>query len=172
MGAPLVIVMGVSGSGKTTVGVRLAERLGVPFQEGDDLHDAASIEHMRQGLPLDDAARGPWLARIGAWLDARLASEGGGVITCSALRVAAREGLRRDGVRFVYLRVPAPTLVSRVLTRHHPFMPPTLLPSQLAAFEEPTPDEGVLTVEATGDVDANVARIVTLLGATRRRKEV
>ncbi len=163
--SPIIVLCGVSGSGKSSVGKMLAAELGAPFLEGDELHDPASIASMRAGVPLTEDARAPWLARIRHWIDARLAAGNTGVIACSALTHAARSLLRRDGVVLVLLRVPADTLETRVRERHHAFMPASLLQSQLDTFEPPRPDEHVLVVDAaedvTGTTRAVLARLLT-----------
>ena len=168
--APLVVMMGVSGSGKSTVGVGVAQALGVPFQEGDDFHDAASVERMKAGQPLDDAARAPWLVRIAAWLDRQLASgpdSRGGVVTCSALRRAARDALRADrpDVKLVYLAVSEPVLRERLQQRRHAFMPASLLSSQLEALMPPVPEEDVLRVDGDGSLEETVQAVLDALAA-------
>src|ERR1700722_17662389 len=110
MAVSAVVVMGVSGAGKTTIARALAERLGWDFAEGDDLHPAANVAKMAAGQPLNDADRAPWLAAVGDWIDAELAAGRSGVITCSALKRAYRDRLRRPAVRFVYLAVDADEL--------------------------------------------------------------
>ena len=140
MTAQVVVVMGVSGSGKTTVAREVASAMGWPFQEGDALHPRPpTVDKMARGEPLDDADRAPWLDRVAAWIDARRQDGGGGVITCSALKRAYREriGNGRPGVRIVYLSGDHATLEAHVRGRHHEFMPATLLDSQLATLEPP-----------------------------------
>jgi gluconokinase len=162
-----LVVMGVSGSGKTTVAELLAKQLGWPYMEGDRLHPPANVEKMRQGIPLTDADRAPWLDRIGEELK-RWAAEGrSGVMTCSALRRAYRDRIRsaRPDVRFVYLKGSQTLIESRVAARHHEYMPASLLKSQFATLEEPTPDEpGVVTVDADGSADQEVAAAIAALG--------
>ena len=161
-----LVVMGVSGSGKTTVAERLAERLRWPFLEGDRLHPEANVEKMRQGIPLDDSDRAPWLDRIGAELKNWAAEGRSGVLACSALKRAYRDRLRaaRPDVRFVYIKGSEALIASRVAARKHEYMPASLLKSQFAALEEPTPDEGVITVDATGTPEAEVAAVLAALG--------
>jgi carbohydrate kinase (thermoresistant glucokinase family) len=154
--------MGVSGSGKSTVGARLAQRLGWDFAEGDDFHPAANVAKMAAGQPLSDADREPWLAAIAAWIDAELQAGHRGVITCSALKRDYRDKLRRADVRFVYLRVARAELERRLTGRPGHFMPATLLDSQLAALEPPSADEAALTVDAD-DPEQSVETIVTAL---------
>lgn len=145
-GPTAVIVMGVSGCGKSTVGALLAEALGCPFLEGDTLHDPAAIEQMRRGIPLTDDDRWPWLDRIGH-AASRLAVSGGAiVVACSALRRAYRERLQAAiGVptRFVMLDNTREEIQRRLLARAHAFMPSTLLDSQFATLERPADDEPV-----------------------------
>jgi gluconokinase len=158
----VLVVMGVSGSGKTTVGARLAQRLGWDFAEGDDFHPAANVAKMAAGHALTDADRGPWLEAIAAWIDAELQAGRRGVITCSALKRRYRDELRRAGVRFVYLRVARAELELRLTNRPGHFMPASLLDSQLAALEPPGTDEAALTVEAD-DPEQTVESIVAAL---------
>jgi len=160
-----VVVMGVSGSGKTTVAELLATKLGWRFIEGDRLHPPANVEKMRQGIPLTDADRAPWLDRIGEELK-RWAAEGeSGVLTCSALKRAYRDRIRaaRPDVRFVYLKGSEALIASRVAARHHEYMPASLLRSQFAAFEEPTPDEGVIVIDAAAAPEDEAAAAIAAL---------
>lgn len=159
--------MGVSGSGKSSVGALLAERLGVPFEEGDALHPAANVAKMAAGRPLDDDDRWPWLDAIGAWVAARVADGTGGVVSCSALRRVYRERLAAAGgsaIRFVYLRASEATIAARLSHRVGHFMPAALLPSQFATLEEPSQDEGVTTVNTDGlTIDEVVTEVVASL---------
>jgi gluconokinase len=138
-----VVVMGVSGSGKTTVGEALAAALGVPFVDGDALHPAANVAKMAAGIPLDDADRAPWLDAIAAVL-----ATGPVVVACSALKRAYRDRLRAGSpeLELVFLEVDPATLLDRMTHRRH-FMPPSLLDSQLAALEPPALDEHAITVD-------------------------
>ncbi|MDP6953755.1 MAG: gluconokinase, partial [Alphaproteobacteria bacterium] len=135
----VIIVMGVAGCGKTTIGKRLADRLGAAFEEGDAYHDAANVEKMRAGTPLSDADRAPWLARLSAMIDDRLAEGRRTVLACSALKAAYRDVLigERDGVALVHLTGDETLIRSRLEARHNHYMPPTLLTSQLATLEPP-----------------------------------
>jgi gluconokinase len=146
MAYPRIVVTGVAGSGKTTVGIALAQRLGVEFADGDDLHPAENVAKMARGEPLTDADREPWLERIEQWLGARES----GVLACSGLRRAFRDLLRegRDVV-LVYLRVSPEVAQARCALRIDHFFPAELLDSQFAALEEPGPDEDVLVADAT-----------------------
>ena len=163
----VLIVMGVSGSGKTTIAVDLAKRLGWPFQEGDELHPPANVEKMRSGIPLDDADRWPWLDRVAAWIDARLADGHGGIVTCSALKRSYRDRLLgvRLGVRFVFLHASPEVLAARLAARRGHYMPASLLGSQIATLELPTPDEHPLTIEVGGTPDEVVDAIMEKLAA-------
>jgi gluconokinase len=164
-----VIVMGVSGCGKSTVGRVLAQRLGWPYVDGDDLHPAANVAKMAAGHPLTDADRWPWLAAIRRQLDTWETAGSDGVLACSALHRAYRDVLR-DGpgeVRFVFLDVDAAVLAERVAHRVGHFMPGDLLASQLATLEAPTRDEHAIriVVHDNPDVDDVVDEIVSRLPA-------
>lgn len=161
----VIVVMGVSGAGKTTVGKALAERCGYLFEDGDDLHPAANIEKMKSGQPLDDADRAPWLANVRGWIDARFAEGRSGVIACSALKQQYRIDLAacRAGPRLVLLEGPRALLLKRLAARKGHFMPIALLDSQLAAFEPPSADEDILTVNIAPPVDRIVSEIVAAL---------
>jgi gluconokinase len=160
----LLVVMGATGSGKTTVGTRLAERLGLPFVEGDDYHDGAGIARMRRGEPLDDTSREPWLDRLNRVLRVHAGSEGA-VLACSALTDAYRQRLTRgiDGVRFVLLRADESLLRRRLAARRGHFAGPELVPSQLAMLEPPA--EAVV-VDAGKSPDEIVEEIVETLAAS------
>jgi carbohydrate kinase (thermoresistant glucokinase family) len=144
----VLVLMGVSGSGKSTVARELQRLLGWPFQEGDDLHPPANVAKMRAGRPLDDADRRPWLAAVAHWIDTRLAAGEPGIITCSNLKRAYRAVTigDRHGVTLVYLKGEAPLIYDRVMRRKHAYMPPSLLESQLATLEEPGEDEHPIVV--------------------------
>jgi carbohydrate kinase (thermoresistant glucokinase family) len=147
---PLVLVlMGVAGSGKTTVAAILAERLGWAFEEGDALHPPENVEKMRAGHPLDDADRAPWLARVAGWVAGRLDAGACGVITCSALKRRYREAIARGrgGVLFVHLSGSRDQIADRLAARQGHFMPANLLTSQLETLEEPGPDEPAIRVD-------------------------
>lgn len=158
-----LVVMGVSGVGKTVVGEGLAGALDVPFGEGDFFHPPANIARMAAGEPLDDADRAPWLDRVAGWLAAHPA----GVVACSALKRAYRDRLRvaAPDARFVLLEVAPDLLRQRLGARPGHFMPATLLASQLATLEPLGPDEGGIAVPSTGSVDATVAAILTRLAS-------
>ena len=135
----VVVVMGVAGCGKTTIGKRLAEALDATFEEGDAYHDAANVVKMRAGTPLTDADRGPWLARLAAMIDDRLAEGRRTVLACSALKASYREVLLgdRDGVALVHLTGDEAPIRTRLKARRDHYMPPSMLTSQLATLELP-----------------------------------
>ena len=148
----IVVVMGVSGSGKSTVAALLAAALGCQFQEGDDLHPPENVAKMRGGTPLTDADRMPWLHKIAEEIDGWRARGECGVLTCSALKRSYRDiiiGDRRDVV-LVYLRGTRERIHQRMVARHGHFMPLALLDSQFATLEEPTPDEHPITIGIDG----------------------
>jgi gluconokinase len=153
---PLVVVMGVSGSGKSTVGAALAQRLRVPFADADDLHPPENIAKMTAGHALEDHDRVPWLEAVGEWLAAHEAE--GGVIACSALKHAYRARLRRQAPRIeiLHLHGSSEVIARRQASRSGHFMPVTLLDSQLATLEPLTPEEHGLVV----DVDQSVEAII------------
>jgi len=161
--APLVVVMGVSGSGKSTVGAALGQRLSVPFADADDFHPAANIAKMAAGHALDDDDRRPWLEAIGEWLAEHDAA--GGVISCSALKHAYRDRLRRHAPRawFVHLSGSREVIARRQAARPGHFMPSSLLDSQFATLEDLGPDEAGVVVDVDQSVDAIVAQVVAEL---------
>jgi gluconokinase len=163
MPKPVLVVMGVSGSGKSTLAALLAQRLGWPLQEGDALHPQANVDKMAAGQPLDDADRQPWLRRVGAWIDQRAAAGEPGIVTCSALRRAYRDVLRRDFVRFVHLTGDRRLLAQRMQDRNGHFMPPSLLDSQLATLEAPSADEAAITIDIALTPEAQVAGVVAYI---------
>ena len=160
-----VVVMGVSGSGKTTVAVELAKRLGWEFTEGDDHHPAANVEKMRAGTPLDDADREPWLRALAGWIGEREQAGTSCVLTCSALKRSYRDLLRRGNgsVFFAHVAVPEQVLIGRVTARTGHYMPPSLLTSQLATLEPLQDDEPGITVSGTGEPTGVVDAIVKAL---------
>jgi gluconokinase len=164
----IVIVMGVSGSGKTTVAVLLAAALGCQFREGDELHPRANVEKMSAGTPLTDADRLPWLQRIAGEIDGWRARGESGVITCSALKRSYRDILigDRPDVTLVYLKGSHEVIRQRMAARHEHFMPVALLDSQFAALQEPTPDERAIVVDVGGAPDEIATEIVRRLERT------
>jgi gluconokinase len=165
METAVVAIMGVSGSGKTTIGRALAQRLGWPYKEGDELHPPANVAKMRSGIPLTDADRWPWLRLVAAWIDDRRAAGEPGIITCSLLKRAYRDLVidARPGVRLMFLRGDKRVIAARIAERRGHFMPSSLLDSQFATLEEPGPDEHPLLVEVGGAVEATVERAARLL---------
>jgi carbohydrate kinase (thermoresistant glucokinase family) len=161
----IAIVMGVSGSGKTTVAIMLARALGVAFLEGDDLHPRSNVEKMRSGTPLTDEDRWPWLRAIAARIDEWRAADKAGVVTCSALKRSYRDILigNRPEVRLVYLRGSQQLIHERMAARHEHFMPVGLLDSQFATLQEPGADERPIVVDVGGTPEQVVAEIVRQL---------
>jgi gluconokinase len=151
-----IVVMGVSGSGKSTVGAALAGRLRVPFEDADDLHPQANIDKMTRGEALDDHDRWPWLERIGEWLSEHAA---GGVLACSALKRRYRDQLRHHcpDVEFLHLAGGRELIERRQSSRPGHFMPASLLTSQFETLEPLAPDERGVVVEVSGSVDEIVA---------------
>jgi gluconokinase len=162
MGSLTVLVMGVSGSGKSTVGALLATALGLRFVDGDSLHPESNRRKMAEGIPLSDADRQPWLAAVGAVL-----AQGGVVMACSALRRSYRDRLRSaaSDLRLVYLRGSRDLLHQRVDARQHEFMPPALLDSQLATLEPPAADENAIVADVALAPDAIVGIVTSALGS-------
>ena len=155
--------MGVSGSGKTTIGAALARALGVEFVEGDDLHPPANVRRMQQGIPLTDADRRPWLAALARRLRAAHGAARGLVVACSALKRSYRDLLRSEGaaqVRFVYLSGSKDVITQRMTGRRGHFMPVSLLDSQFATLEEPAADEAAWVSDIRESPDAIVAALV------------
>jgi carbohydrate kinase (thermoresistant glucokinase family) len=144
----VLVVMGVSGSGKSTIGAMLAHRLHWLYEDGDWFHPKKNIEKMHHGEPLNDEDRWPWLHAIADWIDATRRSGNHGVVACSALRRSYRDiliGPRRD-VRLIYLKGDQDLIARRVAARADHFMPAALLDSQFAALQEPAPDERAITI--------------------------
>jgi gluconokinase len=157
----IVIVMGVSGSGKSTTGAALARTLGWPFVEGDDLHPPANVAKMAAGIPLTDDDRWPWLDRIVDELRALSKTSPDIVVACSALKQCYRDRLAPAGdVRFVHLHGDRETIAARLATRHHRYMPATLLDSQFATLELPA---DAIVVDIRDDVDTQVRKIIAAL---------
>ena len=159
-----VVVMGVSGAGKSTVGVLLATALGGVFADGDAFHSPANIAKMAAGLPLTDADRAPWLALIAVWIGQRTAAAPG-VVACSALRRAYRRVLiaGRPGVALVYLAGEHDLVAARQAARPGHYMPASLIDSQFATLEPPDADEHAITVSVAEPPAAIVARIMARL---------
>ena len=166
MGLQHIVVMGVSGCGKTTVGERLAAVLGWPFDEGDSFHPAANVAKMSAGVPLDDADRWPWLAILAARIGEKEAAGTSSLVSCSALRHSYRDVLRGGAprVRFLHLHGSRAVLGARLAARRAHFFPPALLDSQFAALEPLGPDEDGVVVDVALDTDAQVASALAGLG--------
>lgn len=166
-GPCVLVVMGVSGAGKSTVAAALAASLGWPFKEGDELHPPSNVRKMHAGSPLTDDDRAPWLAAVKRWIDARLDSHESGVVTCSALKRAYRTLLvgGRNDVRIVYLHADKAIIEARLRARAGHFMPADLLGSQWRTLEEPGADERAITVDVADGVDAAVGSILRWLRA-------
>jgi gluconokinase len=161
-----LVVMGVSGSGKTTVGVEVAKALGVAFFDGDDLHSPAARAKMTAGTPLTDEDRAPWLDRIGLLLADDAAHPNGAIVACSALRRAYRDRLRAivgASLRFVFLSADKTLMRERVAARKGHYMPASLVDSQFAALESPEGEADVLTLRADADVADNVREAIDRL---------
>jgi gluconokinase len=166
MQATTLVVMGVSGSGKSTVAAELVRLTGWPFAEGDDFHSAANVAKMRAGDPLTDADRKPWLDALAAWIGSRESAGESGIVTCSALRRSYRDRLRagHPSVYFICLAVPSSELAARLERRVGHYMPGSLLASQLALYEPLGEDEPGITLDATAptpEIAAAVLRAVT-----------
>ncbi|GBR70038.1 gluconokinase [Gluconobacter kanchanaburiensis] len=157
-----LVIMGVSGTGKTTIASGLATRLGWRFQEGDALHPPANVEKMSAGQPLTDTDRAPWLALCHEWLRAQVEAEQGAVLTCSALKRAYREQLAGEGlpIEFVHIDTSADALAERLKRREGHFMPASLLPSQLATLEVPGDDEPVIRVSGEKHPDLVLEELI------------
>ncbi len=161
----ILIVAGVAGSGKTTVGALLAGRLHWRFADADSFHPEANVAKMRAGIPLTDEDRLPWLRAVAGWMDDQIAAGQSGVVACSALKRAYRDLLLsgRPLATMVFLQVSRDALVRRLSSRPGHFFPEKLLDSQLETLEPPAPGERVRTVPADGDSAQIVAEIVKLL---------
>ena len=163
MRSGLYVMMGVTGSGKSTVGAGLARALEVPFIDADDLHPRQNVERMAAGIPLTDEDRRPWLLAIAARLREAQGAGRGLVVACSALKRSYRDLLRSGApdLRFVHLVGSRALLAERMMQRRGHYMPPSLLDSQLNTLEEPSPDEDVWTCDIRQTPEAIVADLVT-----------
>ncbi len=157
-----IVIMGVTGAGKSTIGSLLSERLNRPLVEGDSLHPSANIEKMSRGTPLNDDDRLPWLKAIAARIDVARRTRQPIVVTCSALKRSYRDILTdgHDDVRFVYLKGSRDLIAGRLAARKDHFMPPQLLDSQMAALQEPAADEPSTVIAIDGSPDDIVNSIV------------
>lgn len=161
---PVLVVMGVSGSGKSTVAALLAGQLGWDLEEGDDLHPSENVEKMAAGIPLNDEDRAPWLDTVSSWIIEHVMAGVPGIITCSALKRRYRDVLREDNVIFVHLAGSKHLIGNRLSARLDHFMPTSLLDSQLATLEVPEADERHITIDAGRSPAAEAAEIVERLG--------
>jgi gluconokinase len=152
----IIVVMGVAGAGKTTVGRALAEKLGCEFLDADSLHSAANIAKMRSGIPLTDVDRWPWLNAVARAIDEFILSGRSAVVACSALKQKYRNVLARPEVKLVYLKIDSALAQERARVRHHEFMPATLVESQFAELEEP---KAALVVSAALPLEQAVEQI-------------
>jgi gluconokinase len=161
----VLIVMGVSGSGKSTIGALLARRLQWEFQDADWFHPASNVDKMHNGIALTDEDRWPWLRAVAAWIDKARGSGGHGVVACSALKRRYRDVLIGDraDIRLVYLKGDETLIARRIATRHEHFMPRSLLHSQFEALEEPGPDERPIIASIEPEPREIVARILSAL---------
>ncbi|MHC6221605.1 gluconokinase [Arthrobacter sp. MMS24-S77] len=161
---PVLVIMGVSGSGKSTVAGVLAGRLGWDLAEGDDLHPEANVAKMQAGHALSDEDRWPWLDIIADWIKERTAAGKPGIITCSALKKRYRDVLRGEGVVFVFLQGSKDKISDRLASRHGHFMPPSLLESQFDALEEPTEEENHISLCVSASPSEEADEIIERLG--------
>jgi gluconokinase len=161
----VMVVMGVSGSGKSTIGALLARRLRWEFEDADWLHPAANVDKMHNGIPLTDEDRRPWLEAVAAWIDKTRSAGGRAVVACSALKRRYRDVLVGDraDVRLVYLKGDETLIERRIATRHEHFMPRSLLHSQFEALEEPGREENPIIVSIEPQPREIVTRILSAL---------
>ena len=161
------VVMGVSGSGKTLIGSRFAQALGIEFVEGDSYHPPSNIKKMISGIPLNDVDREGWLHAIGQRIRLSNDSEAGVVVSCSALKRSYRDTIRREGgrVRFVFLRGERGLIADRIKQRTDHFMPPSLLDSQFSTLEEPAPDEDAWVVDISRTPQEIVSSLIARASA-------
>ncbi len=171
VGKTVLLLMGVAGSGKTTIALELQRILNWPYIDGDDLHPPANVEKMRAGHPLNDEDRWPWLRAIAGWIDDRIAAGEPGIITCSDLKRAYRDITvgNRKGVMLVYLRGDETLIADRISKRNHRYMPPSLLTSQFETLEEPTEDEHPVAVSVRGGVVETVIELLQKVAAFQHK---
>jgi gluconokinase len=165
-GVTAIVVMGVSGAGKSTVGRLIAARLDCPFRDADSFHPPANIAKMKSGAPLTDEDRWPWLAAIAAWIAEHRVAGTTCVVTCSALKRAYRDIVtdeQRADVRLIYLKGGFELIAARLAARKGHFMPPALLRSQFDALEEPTADEQTITAPIDATPEQIAARVIDQL---------
>jgi gluconokinase len=163
----ILIVAGVSGSGKTTVGALVAGRLHWRFADADTFHPASNVAKMRAGIPLTDADRRPWLQAITTWMDERIAQHEPAVVTCSALKRCYRDTLLdgRPEARMIFLSATPDEVARRLAVRHDHFFPSQLAASQFDTLEPPQPDERAVTVMPSGDLEDMVMAIIAMVPA-------
>ncbi|MBO1266804.1 gluconokinase [Arthrobacter cavernae] len=161
---PVLVIMGVSGSGKSTVAGVLAGRLGWDLAEGDDLHPEANVAKMQAGQPLSDEDRRPWLETIAAWIRSHADPGTPAIITCSALKKRYRDILRGEGVVFVFLQGSKDKISDRLASRHGHFMPASLLESQFEALEAPTEDENYISLCVSASPAEEAEEVIKRLG--------
>jgi gluconokinase len=165
-GLTAIVVMGVSGAGKSTVGQLIATQLGAPFRDADSFHPPANVAKMSSGQPLTDEDRWPWLNAIAAWIAEHRAAGTTCVVTCSALKRVYRDivtGNQRADVRIVYLKGDFDLIAARLASRKGHFMPPALLKSQFETLQEPAPDEHAITAPIDATPEEIAARVVAQL---------
>jgi gluconokinase len=160
---PVLVIMGVSGSGKSTVAGILAGQLGWDLEEGDDLHPPANVEKMAAGTPLTDDDRWPWLDRVADWIRDHTRAGLPGIITCSALKRIYRDRMSGDDVVFVHLTGSKDTISHRLAARTDHYMPTTLLDSQISTLEPPGPDENIIVIDVGRKPADEAAEIITRL---------
>jgi carbohydrate kinase (thermoresistant glucokinase family) len=174
LGRTVLLLMGVSGCGKTTIALDLQRLLGWPFKEGDDLHPAANVEKMRSGHPLNDQDRQPWLEAVARWIDERMAKGEPGIVTCSNLRRKYRQITvgSRKGVTLIYLRGDEATIAERISRRRHRYMPVSLLHSQFETLEEPSEDEHAIVVSVHASIAETTLDLLNQVGAAQAQQGI
>jgi carbohydrate kinase (thermoresistant glucokinase family) len=167
-GCAVLVLMGVSGCGKSTIAPLLAQALGWEYRDGDEFHPRSNVEKMHNGTPLTDEDRWPWLSAIAAWIDERRRANMHGIVTCSALKRRYRDALigPRTDVRLVYLKGDEQLIATRLAKRSGHFMPRSLLHSQFEALEEPALDEHPITVSIAPPPAEIAAQILAALGGS------
>ena len=163
---PVLVIMGVAGSGKSTVAGLLAGRLGWDLAEGDDMHPPANVAKMAAGHALDDEDRWPWLDRVAGWIREHARSGRPGVITCSALKQSYRDILRGDGVVFVFLVGAHDQIAARLAARHGHFMPAAMLDSQIQTLEPPSAEETAIRIDVAASPYVECEQIISQLHLT------
>src|SRR4029453_13875136 len=160
---PVLVIMGVSGSGKSTVAGVLSGKLGWELAEGDDLHPESNVAKMQSGQPLTDDDRWPWLEKIADWIRSHTDTGTPGIITCSALKKRYRDVLRGENVVFVFLQGSKEKISDRLASRHGHFMPPALLQSQFEALEEPTAEENHISLSVSASPAEEAEEVIKRL---------